>query len=331
MPSLNASMPASRLSVTDLHTTIGIGRGMVRAVDGLSLSIRQGEIFGIAGESGSGKSVMAFSILRLLPSNARVVSGSIRFDGQELLALREQQMRKMRGGRIGMIFQDPMSSLNPVLTIGDQIRESILQHRRIGSAEVRAEVIRLMDVVEIPSAANCLRAYPHEFSGGMRQRVMIAMALAGLPALLIADEPTTALDVTVERQIVSCLLRLRAERGLAIMLISHNVNLLVENCDRIAVMYAGQVVEAADSREIFDKPAHPYTRALLASMPRGHISEQRLDPLPGLPPRITGERRGCSFAPRCPAAHERCAASPPLFEMSGGHLSRCWLSAAGAA
>ncbi|MGH8431810.1 MAG: ABC transporter ATP-binding protein, partial [Solimonas sp.] len=282
------------LSVVDLHTTIGSGENAVRGVDGVSFSVRRGEIFGIAGESGSGKSMTAFSILRLLPPHGRIASGSVRFQGKELATLPEAEMRTLRGDRIAMIFQDPMSSLNPVFTVGGQIRETILQHRRISAAEAKAEAIRLMRVVEIADPEGRFDAYPHEFSGGMRQRIMIAMALACSPDLLIADEPTTALDVTVEKQIIGFLQRLRRETGVAIILITHNLNLLAENCDRVAIMYAGQIVEMAETDALFARPAHPYTRALLDSMPRGHISEQRLKPLSGVPPKVTGARAGCS-------------------------------------
>jgi oligopeptide/dipeptide ABC transporter ATP-binding protein len=313
------------LEVVNLHTAIGSGATAIRGVDGVSFTIRRGEIFGIAGESGSGKSMTAFSILRLLPPHGHIAGGSIRFKGQEISTLPEAEMRKLRGDRIAMIFQDPMSSLNPVFTVGDQIREAILQHRAITAAAAKAEAIRLMKVVEIPNAEDRFDAYPHEFSGGMRQRIVIATALACSPDLLIADEPTTALDVTVEKQIIDFLQRLRRETGVAIMLITHNLNLLAENCDRIAIMYAGQIVETADAETLFARPAHPYTQALLNSMPRGHISEQRLKPLAGLPPRITGERVGCSFAPRCPYVHARCTMVPPLVELGANQAARCWL------
>jgi len=325
----STDVPPDILAVSDLRMTIGSGETAVRGVDGVSFTVRRGEIFGIAGESGSGKSMTAFSILRLLPPHGRIVSGSIRFQGKELSSLPEAEMRKLRGDRIAMIFQDPMFSLNPVFTVGDQIREAILEHRRIGAAEAKAEAIRLMKVVEIPNAERRFDSYPHEFSGGMRQRIMIATALASSPDLLIADEPTTALDVTVERQIIRFLQRLRRDTGIAIILITHNLNLLAENCDRVAIMYAGQIVEMAEAKALFARPEHPYTRALLGSMPLGHISERRLKPLPGLPPRITGARTGCSFAPRCPQVHERCTAIPALLDVDTDHVSRCWLAAEG--
>ncbi|MCC5972097.1 MAG: ABC transporter ATP-binding protein [Pararhodobacter sp.] len=312
------------LAVSNLHTTIGTGPGAVRGVDGVSFTVRRGEIFGIAGESGSGKSMTAFSILRLLPTRGRISEGSILFKGEELTTLSEAGMRKLRGDRIAMIFQDPMTSLNPVFTVGSQISEAILQHRRMSATQAQAEAIRLMEIVEIPDAASRYSAFPHQFSGGMRQRIMIAMALSCAPDLLIADEPTTALDVTVEKQIIGFLQKLRRETGVAIMLITHNLNLLAENSDRIAIMYAGQIVELAPTSEIFANPRHPYTQALLNSMPRGHISQQRLVPLAGVPPRIVGKRSGCSFAPRCPMAQELCTTVPELRDCGVGHSARCW-------
>jgi oligopeptide/dipeptide ABC transporter ATP-binding protein len=314
------------LEIDDLHTRIRTKEGEVHAVDGVSFAIRRGEAFGLAGESGSGKSMTALSILRLLPHHGRIAAGTIRFKGNELLALSAQAMRDMRGNRIAMIFQDPMSSLNPVFTVGDQIAEAVEAHRRIARADVRREVVRLLDTVEIPDAARRYGAYPHEFSGGMRQRVMIAMALACAPDLLIADEPTTALDATVERQILTLLQVLRRETGAAMLLITHNLALIAEQCERIAVMYAGQIVELADTARLFDNPLHPYPRALLGSIPRRHISEERLHPITGLPPVVRGGRIGCSFAPRCPARMARCAGEmPTIGEVEPGHQVRCFL------
>ena len=323
-------MPAAQsdnvLDVDDLRTYIRTKAGIVRSVDGVSLSIRRGEIFGLAGESGSGKSMTAFSILRLLPRHGYIVGGSIRFGNRELRDLTDREMRDLRGNRIAMIFQDPMSSLNPVLKVGYQIREVLRQHRGMSGSAARAQAVRLLEMVEIPSARSRYRSYPHEFSGGMRQRVMIAMALACSPDLLIADEPTTALDVTVEKQILRLLQSLRRDTSAAILLITHNLSLMAEHCDRVAVMYAGQVVETADTATVFRSPMHPYTRALLDAMPRKHISEQRLVALSGLPPVMTDERRGCAFTQRCPSRIAACAdVAPQLIPLGRGHFVRCAL------
>jgi oligopeptide/dipeptide ABC transporter ATP-binding protein len=314
------------LAIADLRTRIRARHGELRAVDGVSFTIGRGEAFGLAGESGSGKSMTALSILRLLPYHAKVVGGTVRLRGEDLLSLPIEAMRALRGNRIAMIFQDPMTSLNPVFTVGNQITEALKAHRHLTNEAARAEAIRLMAAAEIPSAASRYNAYPHEFSGGMRQRVMLAMALACAPDLLIADEPTTALDVTVERQVLTLLQTLRREAGSAILLITHNLALIAEHCERAAVMYAGQIVELCDTARLFDSPMHPYTRALLGSMPRQHISQARIEPLSGLPPAITGERKGCSFAPRCPARMLRCTqAEPILREIEPGRQVRCHL------
>jgi oligopeptide/dipeptide ABC transporter ATP-binding protein len=313
------------LEIDSLHTRIRGKDADVHAVDGVSFVIGAGEAFGLAGESGSGKSMTALSILRLLPRHA-IMSGSVRFQGRELGALPAAAMRALRGDRIAMIFQDPMTSLNPVFTVGNQISEALRAHRHLSTREARAQAISLMATVEIPAATVRYDAYPHEFSGGMRQRVMIAMALACRPDLLIADEPTTALDVTVERQILALLQLLRRETGAAILLITHNLALIAEHCERVAVMYAGQIVELATTARLFGNPLHPYTRALLGSIPRRHISEQRLDPPAGLPPVATGKRQGCSFAPRCPARMAGCEReNPQLREVEPDHFARCLL------
>jgi peptide/nickel transport system ATP-binding protein len=321
---------APTLEIENLRTRIHASDGDVHAVDGVSLAIKAGEAFGLVGESGSGKSLTALSVLRLLPVHGEVTAGAIRFRGQDLLSLPKDAMRQLRGNRVAMIFQDPMSSLNPVFTVGSQVAEAAAAHRSLDSRQAWAEAIRLMKLVEIPEPERRYHAYPHEFSGGMRQRVMIAMALACSPDLLIADEPTTALDVTVERQILALLQGLRRQTGCAILLISHNLALVAEHCDRIAVMYAGQIVEMAETASLFGNPLHPYTRALLASMPRQHISQARLAPLAGLPPVTKGERQGCSFAPRCSARMAQCTrAVPEIREIEPGHMVRCFLHEAG--
>jgi peptide/nickel transport system ATP-binding protein len=318
--------PRAALEVQDLRTVIRTRHGDVQAVDGVSLTIAPGEAFGLAGESGSGKSMTALSILRLLPFHGRIAAGAIRFGGHDLVALPEAAMRELRGDRIAMIFQDPMTSLNPVFTVGDQIAEAIEAHRSLARGDARREAIRLLGLVEIPEPERRYRAYPHEFSGGMRQRVMIAIAIACAPDLLIADEPTTALDVTVERQILTLLQALRRATGSALLLITHNLALIAEHCDRVAVMYAGEIVEMATTASLFAAPLHPYTRALIGSMPHRHISQARLDPLPGLPPVVVGRREGCRFAPRCPARMARCSYdTPEIGEVVPGHAVRCFL------
>jgi oligopeptide/dipeptide ABC transporter ATP-binding protein len=314
------------LEVQHLHTEILSATGVIRGVDGVSFTIRRGEVFGVAGESGSGKSMTAFSILRLLPPRARIAGGTVRFQGTDITEFPESKMRELRGNRIAMIFQDPMTSLNPVFTIGNQITEAIRAHSDLSPNEAKKRTFNLLGSVGINDAAKRFHSYPHEFSGGMRQRVMIAMALACSPDLLIADEPTTALDATIEKQILALIEKLRSDIGAAILLITHNLAILAEYCDRIAVMYAGQIVESASTAELFGHPLHPYTRGLLGSMPRAHISKGRLQPLSGLPPRIVGERRGCAFAPRCPARMNRCDnIEPHIDEIIPGHNVRCLL------
>ena len=303
----------------------------MRGVDGVSFFIKPGEVFGLAGVSGSGKSMTAFSIMRLLPLQGRIAGGSVLFKGENITAAPEARMRDLRGDRIAMIFQDPMTSLNPVFTIGDQLSEPLRQHQGLDEAKARAKAIELLANVGIPDPAKRYTSYPHEFSGGMRQRVMIAMALACSPDLLIADEPTTALDVTIEKQILALIEELREGIGAAILLITHNLALLAEHCDRIAVMYAGQIVETAPTDVLLSAPAHPYTKALLGSMPRTHISQGRLKPLTGLPPVIIGERKGCAFAPRCPSKTLQCESVEPVIrEIAEGHEVRCLLFGEGA-
>ena len=314
------------LEVRDLQTYIAAKGG-----DGVSFFIKPGEVFGLAGESGSGKSMTAFSIMRLLPLQGRIAGGSVLFKGENITAAPEARMRDLRGDRIAMIFQDPMTSLNPVFTIGDQLSEPLRQHQGLDEAKARAKAIELLANVGIPDPAKRYTSYPHEFSGGMRQRVMIAMALACSPDLLIADEPTTALDVTIEKQILALIEELREGIGAAILLITHNLALLAEHCDRIAVMYAGQIVETAPTDVLLSAPAHPYTKALLGSMPRTHISQGRLKPLTGLPPVIIGERKGCAFAPRCPSKTLQCESVEPVIrEIAEGHEVRCLLFGEGA-
>ena len=314
------------LEVRDLATHIATRNGTVRAVDGVSFSLPPGTVFGLAGESGCGKSMTAHSIMRLLPNHAAIVRGDIRFKGTDLRSLADNDMRGLRGDRIAMVFQDPMTSLNPVFTIGGQIAEALRRHRGLARRQARRETAELLAMVGIPHPDRCHGSYPHEFSGGMRQRVMIAMALACKPDLLIADEPTTALDVTIERQILALIEDLRSRIGAAIILITHNLALAAEHCETIAVMYAGRIVEMAPARKLFDDPLHPYTRSLLASMPDRHVGERRLQPVSGQPPLMVGERSGCSFAPRCPRRMDRCASiAPRAVETEPGRLVECLL------
>jgi peptide/nickel transport system ATP-binding protein len=314
------------LEVRELRVTFSGDAGrIVRAVDGVSFSLEAGRTLGIVGESGSGKSVTALSIMRLLPKETSRVEGSIRLEGRSLLDLPERGMREIRGNRIAMIFQEPMTSLNPSYTVGDQIGEALVRHRGLGRPEARAEAIRLLDVVRIPSAAQRIDDYPHKLSGGMRQRVMIAMALALGPALLIADEPTTALDVTIQAQILDLLRDLKTRMGTSIVLITHDLGVVAEMCDDVAVMYSGEIVEHADVMALFERPEHPYTIGLLGSVPRLDEKRDRLAMIAGVVPSLAGAIQGCRFAARCPFADRQCESEAPHFrDLGHGHLSRCW-------
>jgi peptide/nickel transport system ATP-binding protein len=315
------------LSVRDLQTFFFTEDGVTRAVDGLSFDVAPGETLGIVGESGCGKSVTALSVMRLLPARlGRTVGGSAVFEGEDLLALDEGAMRRIRGNRIAMIFQEPMTSLNPVLTIGHQIAESVRIHQGASPAEARARAVEMLNLVRIPDAARRLADYPHQFSGGMRQRVMIAMALACNPKLLIADEPTTALDVTIQAQILNLMLELKERTGAAVILITHDLGVVAETCRRVIVMYAGRKIEEAPILELFDRPAHPYTRGLMASIPRfrGAGRKRRLAEIPGIVPSLREPIPGCAFAPRCSHAAERCRVEAPLLRPVGnGHAAAC--------
>jgi peptide/nickel transport system ATP-binding protein len=321
-------MPDALLRVDDLRTHFFTLDGVTRAVDGVDLAVHAGETVGIVGESGCGKSVTALSIMRLLPAKlGRVVSGTIRFDGQDLLALSEAEMREIRGNRIAMVFQEPMTSLNPVLTIGDQIAEAVMIHQKKSRSDAMAHAVAMLRLVRIPDAERRVRDYPHQFSGGMRQRVMIAMALCCNPKLLIADEPTTALDVTIQAQILRLMLELKGRFGAAVMLITHDLGVVAETCQRVIVMYAGRKVEEAPVLELFDRPMHPYTRGLMASIPR-RLQQQaarRLREIPGIVPSLREPIAGCPFAPRCDFATDRCRGeAPPLMERASGHRAACW-------
>jgi oligopeptide/dipeptide ABC transporter ATP-binding protein len=318
------------LSVRGLASEFAGEQSVVRAVDGVSFDLQRGEVLGVVGESGSGKSVTALSILGLLPRpHGRIVGGSVRFDGQELVGLPEAQLRRLRGARIAMIFQDPMSSLNPYLKVGEQLGEVCELHLGFNRQRARARVVELLERVQIPDAARRADQYPHELSGGMRQRAMIAMGLCCQPDLLIADEPTTALDVTIQAQILDLLLELRKEQGLSILLITHDLGVVNGTCDRVLVMYAGRIVESAPAKALFTAPHHPYARALLDSVPRTSGSErQKLTTLPGLPPRLDlGPFRSCSFAPRCAHVRDAClSAEPALRATTPDRLARCVLA-----
>ena len=314
------------LEVRELQTHFFTDDGVVRAVDGVSYAIGAGETLAVVGESGSGKSVTALSILRLVASPpGRIVGGGIRFRGRDLLSLSEPEMRAIRGKEISMIFQEPMTSLNPVYSCGEQIIEVVMLHDRVDRAAARSRAIAMLGLVGIPSPEQRVDEYPHQMSGGMRQRVMIAMALACRPALLIADEPTTALDVTIQAQILDLLQRLRQELGMAVLLITHDLGVVAETADRVAVMYAGQVVEYCSVRDTFRATRHPYTAGLLASLPKLGADSDRLRVIPGHVPDPTRFPQGCRFHPRCPIAVERCRTEmPTLRDVGGGHLARCF-------
>ncbi|MVT55641.1 ATP-binding cassette domain-containing protein [Bradyrhizobium yuanmingense] len=329
-PSITA--PGPILTVEDLRTYFFTREAVTRAVDGLSFEVKPGGTLGIVGESGCGKSMTALSIMRLLPPKlARTVGGRIRFDDREILALSEAEMRNIRGNSIAMIFQEPMTSLNPVLTVGDQIAEAVMIHEKKGRGEALARAVEMLQLVRIPDAEQRLNDYPYQFSGGMRQRVMIAMALSCSPKLLIADEPTTALDVTIQAQILRLIVELKDRLGTAVVLITHDLGVVAETCQRVIVMYAGRKVEEADVTELFDRPLHPYTKSLINSIPRRHAGGERprrLSEIPGIVPRLNQPIAGCAFAPRCTLATERCRTEAPPFErQEGTHLVACWEAA----
>jgi len=303
------------------------GSGAYHPVDGISFAIDRGETLALVGESGSGKSLTSLGLLRLVPPPGRIAPGSrIELDGVDVLSLRGEELRAIRGGRIGLVFQDPMTSLNPVLKVGYQVREAITAHTRLSSREATERTIALLDEVGIPDPGGRYGAYPHELSGGLRQRVMIAIALAGEPDLLIADEPTTALDVTVQAQILELLDRLKADRGMAVLLITHDLGVVAGRAERMMVMYAGQLVETGPTVDLFAAPAHPYTQALLASIPKLRGPLGRLTPIPGVVPQPHDWPTGCRFHPRCPVRFDPCAGEAPPWRSTGaGHEARCWL------
>ncbi len=315
------------LEVDHLRVSFKTDDGVVRAVNGLSYSVDSGSTLGIVGESGSGKSVNALSIMRLIPiPPGRIDSGTIKLRGENLLAKSEAEMRKIRGKDIAMIFQDPMTSLNPVLTIGDQIMEAIQLHLKLSKKDALQKTIDMLRLVRIPAAENRVRDYPHQFSGGMRQRVMIAMALSCDPAVLIADEPTTALDVTIQAQIIELMNEMQRRTGSAIILITHDLGVVAETCKNVLVMYAGNMVEFGTAQQIFSAPKHPYTMGLLASLPRVDEREQtRLVPIEGQPPNLLRLPAGCAFAPRCKYRMPLCDEPVPQYDFGAGHVARCFL------
>lgn len=333
--SLQAAAPQSViLEIDDLQTHFFTREGVVRAVDGVSYALHRGKTLGVVGESGCGKSVTAHSILRLVASPpGRIVGGAIRFDGQDLLEISEQQMERIRGNDISMIFQEPMTSLNPVFTVGHQISEAVVLHQKLSKRDALDKAISMLKLVHIPEPERRVHEYPHQLSGGMRQRVMIAMALSCNPKVLIADEPTTALDVTIQAQILDLMQELSEKLGTAIILITHDMGVIAENAERVVVMYAGKKVEEADAEELFSRPCHPYTEGLLGSIPRldlvgsGKTNRARLNEIEGVVPSLYNLPPGCTFADRCDYATEQCrVAFPPLEEKRPGHWAACWHS-----
>ncbi len=313
------------LDVRNLKTYFFTSEGLVKAIGGISFTIGEGETLALVGESGCGKSMTALSLLRLVPSPGKIVEGEIFFADQDLLHIPEEEMRRIRGNRIAMIFQEPMTSLNPVFRIGTQIGEVLKLHKGLEGKAVTEAAAELLHQVGIPSPTQRVREYPHQLSGGMRQRVMIAMALAGDPQLLIADEPTTALDVTIQAQIMELLHQLKEQRNMATLLITHDLGVVAESADRVAVMYAGLIVEYASVKAIFEEPHHPYTKGLLACIPRLGEKKSRLVPISGIVPSAANLPTGCSFLDRCPENFATCKNQvPPLKEVNPGHLVRCW-------
>ncbi|MGE7762233.1 ABC transporter ATP-binding protein [Peribacillus sp. NPDC097895] len=315
------------LEISNLKTYFFSDKGPVPAVNGVDLYINKGETLGVVGESGCGKSVTSLSIMRLLTDTpGKVVDGSIRFEGKDLLSLSENEIREVRGNEIAMIFQEPMTSLNPVYKIGQQIGEAVQLHLKYDKKKAREHVIKMLKLVGIPRAEEIIDEFPYQLSGGMRQRIMIAMAMSCDPTLLIADEPTTALDVTIQAQILELMRKLKEEKGTAIMLITHDLGVVAEMCDRVVVMYAGKVVEEADILEIFENPKHPYTKGLLNSVPKMGQKTNRLESIPGNVPIPTNMPKGCKFAPRCSQAMDICQEQDPdLLQIAEGHRCRCFL------
>ena len=314
------------LNVEDLRMHLYLRRGILRAVDGISLYVNEGETLGLVGESGSGKTMTGLSLMRLLPKGSgRIVSGSIKLDEREITTLSEQQLAKeIRGRRIAMIMQDPMTSLNPVFSIGDQVGTPLRNHGIASGATARSKVIDVLQRVRLPSPELRLGDYPHQFSGGQRQRIVAAMAIGCEPRLLVADEPTTALDVTIQVQIIALLRQIQHDTGVGIILITHDLGVAASLCHRIAVMYAGQIIETGPVRSIYRTPSHPYTRALLDAIPRLGTEKKRLSAIPGQPPSLLDPPAGCRFAARCPLRMDVCSQPPPAVDLGDGHSASCW-------
>ena len=327
-----SSQPLLSLENLSAHYVSQQGTRVVRAVDDVTIRLGAGETLGIVGESGSGKSTLALTILRLLPPAARIVSGRMMFEGENLLDKSDEEMRRVRGKRIAMILQDPMASLNPLFTIGNQVGEAIRVHEGASRSSAWERAIGLLKSVRIASPQTRVAQYPHEMSGGMRQRIVGAIGISCEPRLLIADEPTTSLDLTIQAQYLNLLRELQREHGLALIFITHNLGIVAKMCDQLAVMYAGRVVEQGPVSRIFNAPAHPYTKALLGSIPRMADNRRQLTAIDGQPPDLSSLPAGCSFAPRCPSAFARCRAeAPPEFAVDDGRIARCWLAAPGMA
>lgn len=313
------------LDIQGLTTHFFTRAGVIKAVDDLSLRLRKGRVLGLVGESGCGKTVTALSILNLVPYPGKIVSGKVLFEGRDLLALSAREIRNVRGARISMVFQEPMTALNPVFTVGNQIAEVLTAHQKISKQQARDAAVELLRSVGIPSPEKRVEEYPHQLSGGMRQRVMIAMAIACKPSLILADEPTTALDVTIQAHILELLGTIQAEMGMAMMLVTHDLGLIAERAHEVAVMYAGRIVEQAETRELFANPQHPYTRGLMASIPEhGKAGKKRLKTIPGTVPRLYDLPKGCAFSPRCDIKTDKCAIMPELIEVKPEHWVRCW-------
>lgn len=313
------------LDIEDLRTSFFVDSNEVKAVDGVTFQVPKGKTLGIVGESGSGKSISALSILRLIEHPGKIIGGSIKYKGEELTEVKNARMRQIRGNEISMIFQEPMTSLNPTFTIGQQLRESYKIHEGLGKKDGTKRAIEMLELVGIPSPEKRVDQYPFELSGGMRQRVMIAMALACKPDLLIADEPTTALDVTIQAQILELIKELQEEIGMSVVMITHDLGVVAETCDYVAVMYAGKVVEFADINTLFENPKHPYTVGLLNSLPRHDKTQDELIPIKGNVPAPDEMPSGCRFSPRCPFASDICNTLPELEDLGNGNEVRCWI------